>query len=318
MSRRTAPRLVMVTLIVAAAVPFAVTGAQAADPLEHEILIHDTPDLRFEPGSVEIMRGEKVTWKLHPSSTAVHSIALDANNDGDIDQQDQFSGDLAPGTDSKFSWTFDQASPGNPYTFVCLKHLMTGTVRVKEPAPPPTTTTTAPPTTTTTTQPPATTTTTAPPPTTATTRPPATTTTTRRAPAPTTTTQPPASASSGTPSTTTTTARATTTTGKATTSTTDKKKPTTTTATAAPAAPDTTTTSALSAEWIPTPDMVPDGSPTTTTTAPEMQAAASPRRGGKGGGGGGLPAAGALALAVLALGGAGWAWYHRSSRYLPA
>jgi hypothetical protein len=65
--------------------------------------------------------------------------------------------------------------------------------------------------------------------------------------------------------------------------------------------------------------MVPDGSPTTTTTGPELQAAAGHRpKSGKGGGGGGLPITGAVALGVLLLGAGGWAWYHRSSRYLPA
>lgn len=311
MSRGTAPRLAMIALASAALLPFA-ASADAAPPQEVEVLV---ADFKYEPADREVVAGDTVKWVLDSQATTSHSITLDANGDGQIPTQGDVSQDLVPGTaDTTFSWRFDKSSSG-PYQYFCRFHpaSMRGQVLVNEAPPPPTTTTTEPPTTTTTTAPaPTTTTTMAPPPTTTTTRPRSTTTTTR--PAATPTTQPPASASDDEPDTTNTTARATTTTGKATT-TTGKKKPTTTTK-----PPETTTTSAppaLPADWIPTPEMSPDGSPTTTTTAPELQAAAGHRP--KSGKGGGFPVTGAAgALAVLLLGGGGWAWYHRSSRYLPA
>lgn len=317
MFRSTAPRLAMATLVVAAMVPLALpaSGANAA-PKEGRVRVSDLVlqpggghTGGFNPVTVQVEAGDTVVWVLDQGA-GQHTVS--SNEDGGFHE-------VLGGPDKPTEYQRPFTTPGT-YTYGCVFHAdqgMIGYVEVTEPAPPPPTTTTTEAPTTTTTAPPDTTTTTAPappPPTTTTTRPRSTTTTTR--PATTPATQPPASASDDEPDTTNTTARATTTTAKATT-TTWKKKPTTTTK-----PPETTTTSAppaLPAEWIPTPDMVPDGSPTTTTTAPELQAAADHRpKSGKGGGGGGLPVAGAAGLGVLLLGGLGWAWYHRSSRYLPA
>jgi plastocyanin len=324
MSRSTAPRMAMATLVLAAVAPLALPIGANAAPEEERVRVSDLvvqPDGSrtggFSPVPVEVEAGGTVVWVLDPGAGR-HTVS--SNEDG------RFHAVLGGG-DGPTTYSRPFNTPGT-YTYHCLVHAdqgMSGQVEVTEPPPPPppttTTTTEPPPTTTTTTEPPPTTTTTmAPAPTTTTTQPPGTTSTTRRPPG-TTTTQPPASASGGTPGTTSTTARSTTTTGKptpgkATTSSTAKKKPASTTTTMAP---ETTTTLALPADWIPTPDMVPDGSPTTTTTGPETEAAAGSRpKGGRGGGGGGLPTAGILGLAVLLLGGGGWAWYHRSSRYLPA
>jgi plastocyanin len=306
----------MAVSVVAALVPLVlpVSGAVAAPP-DRTVRVFD---FGFDPASLDVEAGDTVVWVLDQAASGPHQITLDADGNGDFDDDnngefDLSSADLAP--NSTLRHTFDQAGK---YSYFCKYHLvsqgMAGTVQV---AAPPTTTTTEPPTTTTT-APPATTTTTAPappppPPTTTTTRPRSTTTT---APASTPTTQPPASTSNDKPATTDTTARATTTTGKATTTTAKKKPGTTTTK-----PPETTTTSAppaLPAEWIPTPDMVPDGSPTTTTTAAPLQAAANHQPKNPKGGGSGLPIAAGGAAGVLLLGALGWAWYHRSSRYLPA
>jgi plastocyanin len=311
MSRGTAPRLTLITLATAAALYVAVPLAgPVSAAAEHRIRVTDSA---FDPVPIDVDKGDTVVWELQPSAQLTHTVT---SEDG------LFRAELVPGSaNTEFRYTFNTA---NKYTYFCENHLqsnfMAGQVRVAETAPPPTTTTTTePPTTTTTTAPPPTTTTTAPPPpppTTTTTRPRATTTTTRP-PATSPTTEAPAQASTDKPDTTSTTARGTTTSGKPTTTTAGKKKPSTTTT----QAPETTTSSvpALPADWIPTPDIVPDDAATTTTTSPDTEAAASSKpKGGKGGGGGGFPLAGAGILGLLVVGGAGWGWYHRSSRYLPA
>ena len=322
MFRGTAPRLTLIALVSATAAYVAVPFALPVQAAERTVRVGDN---FFDPRPIDVEAGDTVVWMLDQAAQAGHSVTLDAdgNNDFDDNNDGQFdlSTDLAPNTPSTvFRHTFEKAGQFN---YFCRFHLvsdnMAGSVRVQDPPPPPpppTTTTTAPPPTTTTTAPPDTTTTTlpAPPPTTATTRPRATTSTTRP-PAPTPTTQPPAAASGET---TDTTGRATTTKDKPTT-TTGKKKPTTTTK-----PPETTTTTvaapALPADWIPTPDIVP-GDATTTTTGPDLEAALAsrPKAPKGGGGGGGFPVTGALAaLGALVLGGVGYAWHHRSSRYLPA
>ncbi|MGH8993153.1 MAG: plastocyanin/azurin family copper-binding protein [Acidimicrobiia bacterium] len=321
MFRGTAPRLTLLALVSAIALPCAVAFAPPAqaEPIEHKVTAANTA---FTPREREINANDTVTWILGQGETS-HAVTLDRNGDGELTDAEWAQTVELDANSPTFSHTFTTA--GN-YGYVCYHHLssgMTGVVRVAaEPPPPPptTTTTTAPPptTTTTTAPPPTTTTTTAPPAPTTTTRPRSTTTTTQPPAAP-PTTQPPAQASTGNP-TTDTTARATTTTAKKpSTTTTAKKKGSTTTT----KAPETTTTTALAlpAEWIPTPDITPDGEPTTTTTEPDFEAAlTSPPKApkGGGGGGGGFPAAGAAGLGLLLLGGLGYAWYHRSSRYLPA
>ncbi|MGH9283103.1 MAG: cupredoxin domain-containing protein [Acidimicrobiales bacterium] len=308
MFRGTAPRLTLIALITAIAVYVAVPAQAAA---EHRIRVSDSA---FNPVPADVEAGDTVVWELLPSAQLTHTVT---SEDG------LFRAVLTPGSAStEFRYTFNTAGK---YTYFCENHLqsnfMAGQVRVVEPPPPPTTTTTTePPPTTTTTEPPPTTTTTvtAPPPTTTTTRPRATTTTTRP-PATSPTTGPPASASDDDPATTDTTARATTTSGKPTTTTTGKKKPGPTTTTRAPETTTSSTAPALPAEWIPTPDIVPDDSPTTSTTSPDTEAAASHRpTSPRGKGGGGFPVPAAAALGLLVLGGAVWVWYHRSSRYLPA
>jgi plastocyanin len=325
MLRGIAPRLAMLVLLSAAVFPLASPAGAAPPARERTVDVHS---LVFDPVPIRVEAGQTVFWVRAPGAQGDHSVT---SVDGD------FSYDLLSGGDTEVSHPFTTA---RTYDYVCRFHWqegMAGRVEVIEPSP--TTTTTEPPTTTTTERP---TTTTTAPPTTTTTRPPATTTTTSppatsppatsppatRPPAAPPTTQapgpqPPASASTDRLDTTSTTARATTTTAKpkATTTTAAKKKPAPTTTTNPP---ETATTSApleIPADWIPTPDIVPDGSATTTTTGPELETAADhrPKR-GKGGGGGGFPfpIAGAAALGVLVLGGGGWAWYHRSSRYLPA
>ncbi len=306
MSRGTAPRLTLIALVTAAAVSVAVPLAgPASAAAEHRIRVTDSA---FDPVPADIDQGDTVVWVLQPSAQLTHTVT---SEDG------LFRAVLVPNSaNTEFSYTFNAAGK---FTYFCENHLqsnfMAGQVRVAELAPSTTTTTTTePPPTTTTTAPPPTTTTAPPPPTTTTTRPRSTTTTTRP-PATPPSTEAPAQTSTDKPDTTSTTARATTTSGKPTTTTTGKKKPSTTTT----QAPETTTSSvpALPADWIPTPDIVPDDASTTTTTSPDTEAAASSKpKSGKGGGG--FPLAGAGILGLLLVGGAGWGWYHRSSRYLPA
>ncbi|MGH9039742.1 MAG: hypothetical protein ACRDZ3_05885 [Acidimicrobiia bacterium] len=312
MMRGTAPRLTVLALVSATAAYVAVPFALPVQAAETKTVT--VTDSGFKEQSIKIEVGDTVRWERDPAAQANHTVS--SNQDGG------FHHDFPAGSTDGFQRAFNNAGT---FGYICLIHgnQMIGVIEVAEAPPPttttteppPTTTTTAPPATTTTTAPPATTTTTAPPPTTTTTRPRATTTTTRP-PAPTPTTQPPAAASGET---TDTTARATTTTRKPTTNT-GKKKPTTTTK-----PPETTTTTvaapALPADWIPTPDIVP-GDATTTTTGPDLEAALTSRpkapRGGSGGGGFPIPMAGAMVLGALILGGGGYAWHHRSSRYLPA
>jgi plastocyanin len=307
MSRGTAPRLTLIALVTAAvayvAVPLAGPANAAA---EHRIRVTDSA---FDPVPADVEQGDTVIWVLQPSAQLTHTVT---SEDG------LFRAELVPNSaNTEFSYTFNAAGK---FTYFCENHLqsnfMAGQIRVAETPPPPTTTTTTepPPTTTTTAPPPTTTTTAAPPPTTTTTRPRSTTTTTRP-PATEPTTEPPAQASTEKPDTTSTTARGTTTPGKPTTTTSGKKKPSTTTTQAL----ETTTSSTLPAEWIPTPDIVPDDASTTTSTSPDTEEAASSKpKSGNGGGGGGFPLAGVGILGLLVVGGAGWGWYHRSSRYLPA
>ncbi len=309
MFRGTAPRLAILLLASAAVLPVT-APAQAAPPQERTVRVFD---FAYDPVPIQVEAGDTVVWVLDQSAQATHSVTSD--DDGG------FTADLVPGTpDNVFRRKFTTAGK---FAYYCRFHLfsnsMVGQVQVTDPPPPTTTTTTEPPTTTTTAPPPTTTTTAPPPPPTTTTTRPRPTTTTTQPPAAPPTTQPPASASTDDHDTTDTTARATTTTGKPTTTTTGKKKPAATTTTKAPETTTTSAAPALPAEWIPTPDLVPGGAPTTTTTEPGTEVAAGHEsKKGKGGGGGGFPVAVAGALGLLVLGGGVWAWYHRSSRYLPA
>ena len=312
MSRSSALRLVAATLCVAVTVISAAAGSAAAPNGRDTV---DVSGTTFNPDPLnDVLVGGRVVWKFLDGP---HTVTAD----GDpplFDSRTMRAGE-------EYAFTFKD--PGT-YTYRCQVHQdqgMVGTINVIEPAPETTTTTTTAATTTTTAGPVATTTTTTSPATTPTTEPPTTSTT-----------QPVASAVGATTSTTVAAPPAAPPPpGPSTAAGSPKKKGSGSSTTTTAKAPDQTDKADGEAA-APDPAAPPvegltlaslaDGSapaegeavPAAEESDDEIVVAPAVNEDGNPGGGAGPLVALVLGVALLVLGGAGYAWYHRSSRYFPA
>ena len=305
------------------------TGMMVGAPAAHAEKVEVTVSERgFERNLEEVFQGDTVFWTLEPDAQLHHSVT--SVQEGLFDHV--FDPAVHPRT--RFEFTFN--TPGT-YNYYCKFHAeqgMVGRIVVRETASTTTSSTTSSSTTsssttstTATTRPTTstsatTTPTTAPPTTTPTTQPAGTSSTTRPAgttTAPTTATTAPKPGVSGAsqPTTTTTKKKSTTTTAK-------KKK--TTPASAKPKVERTTTTSTMLpslAAALPSgagevPAAGSEDLPDATEAGEEAASWVGKQDGGKGGGAKKKMMLALGGLGALGLGGAGWRWYNRSSRYLPA